>query len=91
MTAEKFIPLFRDLVCMAVGAYGFVWQVTHGADPTLMAGCIVTLGGPAVIATWSLARNGGPGTTELSSSSPGQPSPAPSSSPPSSPPAGGER
>lgn len=89
MTGEKFVPLARDLVCLALGAFGFAWQVTHQADAVLMTGCIVVLGGPAVIATWSLGRAGGSPTTEPSSPSPPAPlSPLPSS--PSSSAGGGE-
>lgn len=90
MTLDKLIPPLRDLICLALGSYGFIWQVsTNSPDPTLMAGCIAVLGGPAVMAAVSLGRQGGgPDTTGSPSPSPVLPSPSPLSSPSSS--AGGE-
>ena len=87
MSAEKHVPVARDITCLALGSFGFIWQVTHGAEIVLMTGCIIVLGGPAVMAAWSLGRS-----TPASGSS--EPSPPQQSLPPSpspSPPAAGER
>ena len=73
MASEKVIPIVRDLVCLGLGSFGFVWQVTHGAEVVLMTGCILVLGGPALMGAWSRTRNGGSDTT-------GSPSPSPPSS-----------
>lgn len=82
MTVDKLMPVLRDAVCLALGSFGFVWQVTHGAELVLMVGCIVTLSGPVVMGAWALR-----GSTQASESSSPPPQPAPlrpSSSPSSS-------
>jgi hypothetical protein len=82
----KLIPAIRDIVCLGLGSFGFIWQVTHGAELVLMTGCILVLGGPAVMAAWPLA-----GSTPASGSSPpSPPQPQPRPSPSPSPPGAGE-
>lgn len=77
---EPLIPIARDLVCLGLGSFGFLWQVTHGADLTIMLGCILLLCGPAVMGAWSLGRRGGTATTDGPSSSRSSSPPPPSSS-----------
>lgn len=84
MRLDRLMPPLRDLVCLALGSYGFAYQVTHGADWVLMVGCIVMLSGPAVMATWALR-----GSTPASGSSPPSPEPPPSLPSPSPSPCGG--
>jgi hypothetical protein len=71
VTADKLIAIVRDVVCLALGTFGFIWQVTHGAELVLMTGCILVISGPAVMRAWAQGR------TPDSPSSPASPAPSP--------------
>lgn len=82
MTADKLIPILRDVVSLAAGTFVFVAEALGDArwEPMLL-GTLLAAGPAAVSAYWSTARTpaSGPSVSSPPSSSSPSPSALPSS------------
>lgn len=87
MTLQQRVPWLRDIVCLGLGAGGFIHSLATGAGwpPLLMSA--VLLAGPGVLQLWLAGHTPGGGLSSV----PASPEPPPLSSSPSPAPSAGDR